>query len=158
TRLAQRYFDLANAEGDPRYVGYAVAALRPWGESEDAPVEVIFTRGLLRQYRHDFAGALKDFALALARDREHIGAHAWRAAIFMVQADYPAAARECAALSELASELMSTGCLAYVDATTGRTRDAYQRLAGALEDRPDAPAEMRLWTLTRLAEMAWRLG
>ncbi|HET7199564.1 MAG TPA: hypothetical protein VFI80_01955, partial [Burkholderiales bacterium] len=29
-RLAERYFDLANAQGDPRYVGYAQAALRPW--------------------------------------------------------------------------------------------------------------------------------
>src|SRR5262245_26052567 len=29
-RLAERYFALANAEGDPRYVGYAQAALKPW--------------------------------------------------------------------------------------------------------------------------------
>ncbi len=156
-RLAQRYFDLAMAEGDPRYVGYAEAALRPW-PGDDAPAEILFTRGLLRQYRHDFAGALKDFERALERDREHLAAHAWRAAIFMVQADYSAAARECAALTEIASELMSTGCFAYVDATIGKTRGAYLRLAAALERRPDAPAETRLWSLTRLAEMAWRLG
>ena len=29
-RLARRYFDLAMAQGDPRYVGYADAALRRW--------------------------------------------------------------------------------------------------------------------------------
>jgi Tfp pilus assembly protein PilF len=157
TRLAQRYFDLATAEGDPRYVGYAEAALRPW-PGDDAPAEILFTRGLLRQYRHDFSGGLKDFARALERDPAHVDARAWRAAIFMVQADYAAAARECAALSEHASELMAAGCLAYVEATTGKTREAYQRLGAALERRPDAPAETRLWTLTRLAEMAWRLG
>jgi len=157
TRVAQRYFDLANAEGDPRYVGYATAALRPW-PSDDAPAEVLFTRGLLRQYRHDFANALQDFGLALAADPDHLGAHAWRAAIFMVQADYRAAAHECAALTEIASELMSTGCLAYIDATTGKTSGAYARLSAALERRPNASAETRLWTLTRLAEMAWRLG
>lgn len=157
TRLAQRYFDLANAEGDPRYVGYAEAALRPW-PGDDAPAEVLFTRGLLRQYRHDFAAALKDFESALARDPQHVGARAWRAAIFMVQADYAAAARECAALSEIASELMGTGCSAYVEATTGKTRDAYRSLAAALARRPGSSAEARLWTLTRLAEMAWRLG
>jgi hypothetical protein len=157
TRLAQRYFDLAGAQGDPRYIGYADAALRPW-PGDDAPVEVLFTRGLLRQYRHDFSGALRDFQLAAERDREHVGARAWRAAIFMVQADYRAAARECAALTEIASELMSTGCLAYIDATTGRTRGAYERLSAALARRPDAAPEARLWTLTRLAEMAWRLG
>jgi len=157
TRLAQRYFDLANAEGDPRYVGYATAALKPW-PGDQAPAEVLFTRGLLRQYRHDFARALQDFELALAQEPAHVGAHAWRAAIFMVQADYRAAARECAALTEIASELMSSGCLAYIEATTGRTRGGYLRLSAALERRPDASAETRLWTLTRLAEMAWRLG
>jgi Tfp pilus assembly protein PilF len=157
TRLAQRYFDLAAAEGDPRYVGYAEAALRPW-PGDEAPAEILFTRGLLRQYRHDFSGGLKDFARALERDPAHVDARAWRAAIFMVQADYAAAMRECAALGEHASELMAAGCLAYVEATTGKTREAYQRLAAALARRPDAPAETRLWTLTRLAEMAWRLG
>lgn len=157
TRLAQRYFDLANADGDPRYVGYAEAALRPW-RGDDAPAEVLFTRGLLKQYRHDFAGGMKDFAGAIDRDPGHLGAHAWRAAIFMVQADYAAAARECAVLGELASELISTGCRSYVDATTGKTREAYARLAAALERRRDAAPETRLWTLTRLAEMAWRLG
>ena len=157
TQLAQRYFDLANAEGDPRYVGYAEAALRPW-PGDDAPAEILFTRGLLRQYRHEFAAALQDFDRALAREPGHVGARAWRAAIFMVQADYRAAARECAALTEIASELMSTGCLAYVDATNGKTQGAYLRLSAALARRPDASAEARLWTLTRLAEMAWRLG
>ena len=158
TRLAQTYFDLANAEGDPRYVGYASAALKPWEGSDAAPAEVLFTRGLLRQYRHDFAAALKDFAGAIEREPGHVGAHAWRAAIFMVQADYRAAERECAALTEIASELMSTGCLAYIDATTGKTSGAYNRLSAALERRPNASAAARLWTLTRLAEMAWRLG
>src|SRR5438128_546974 len=28
--LAKRYFELAAAEGDPRYIGYAEAAVRPW--------------------------------------------------------------------------------------------------------------------------------
>jgi Tfp pilus assembly protein PilF len=155
--LAQRYFDLAMAEGDPRYVGYAEAALRPW-PGDDAPAEILFTRGLLRQYRHDFARGLKDFERALQRDPGYVDARAWRAAIFMVQADYAAAARECAALQGYASELNATGCLAYVEATTGKTRAAYDRLSAALERQPNASAGTRLWTQTRLAEMAWRLG
>jgi hypothetical protein len=154
--LAERYFELAAAEGDPRYIGYGVAALRPW-QTDDAPVEVLFARGLLRQYRHDFGGALKDFALTLQSDPAHAGAHAWRAAILMVQADYPAAARECAALSELASELRAAGCSSYVDATTGKTRAAYEHLTETLGRHPETQPELRLWVLTRLAEMAWRL-
>jgi Tfp pilus assembly protein PilF len=153
--LARRYFELAMAEGDARYVGYAEAALRPVKVEESA--EALLVRGLLRQFRHDFDGALGDFASALQMDPAHVGARAWRAAVFMVKADYPAAARECERLAEHASELLATGCQAYVDATTGKTRAAYDRLRSALAERPDAGREARVWTLTRLAEMAWRL-
>jgi Tfp pilus assembly protein PilF len=101
---------------------------------------------------------MKDFERALQREPGHVDARAWRAAIFMVQADYAAAARECTALRGYASELTATGCLAYVEATTGKTRAAYERLSAALERQPNASAGTRLWTQTRLAEMAWRLG
>jgi Tfp pilus assembly protein PilF len=153
--LARRYFELAVADGDPRFVGYAEAALRA-SRSEDA--EALFVRGLLRQYRHDFDGALQDFEAALQKEPGHVGARAWRAAVFMVKADYAAAARECGLLADYASELLATGCQAYVDATTGKTRAAYEQLSAALGERPDAGRDARLWTLTRLAEMAWRLG
>ena len=154
--LAQRYFELAAAEGDPRYIGYGVAALRPW-QTDDAPAEVLYARGLLRQYRHDFEGALKDFALTLRAAPDHAGAHSWRAAILMVQADYAGAAAECGSLQSMASELRALGCSTYVEATTGKTRAAYQRLTEGLKRHPDIAPELRLWILTRLAEMAWRL-
>jgi Tfp pilus assembly protein PilF len=154
--LAQRYFEMAGAEGDPRYVGYAQAALRPWSGA-DAPAEVLFMRGLLRQYRHDFDGALEDLARVLQRDPAHAGAHSWRAAIFMVRADYGAAARECTALASQGETLGPAGCSAYVETTTGKTKSAFERLSEALHRHPESSAELRLWTLTRLAEMAWRL-
>src|SRR6185503_11887168 len=98
--LARRYFELAMAQGDPRYVGYAEAALR--SAQHDAPAETLFVHGLLKQYRHDFPGALADLQAALARDPELVGAHSWRAAIFLVGADYGAARDECRALERLA--------------------------------------------------------
>ena len=155
--LARRYFGLALAEGDPRYVGYAMAALVPLAGADGASAEILVLRALLRQYRHDFDGALADLALAVQRNPQNEEAHAWRAAIYMVRADYPAAARECAALVPLADELQATGCGAYVEATTGRTRAAYARLLGALERAPRASASARLWAYTRLAEMSARL-
>lgn len=152
--LAQRYFALAHAEGDPRYVGYAEAALRPW-PSADAPAGVLFARALLRQYRHDFDGALADLGRAQALEPARDEVRAWRAAIFMVRADHAAAARECDAL---APGLQAQGCKAYVAASTGDTRGAYERLAAALREAREAGPNARLWTLTRLAEMAARLG
>ena len=156
--LAGRYFELAMAEGDPRYVGYAEAALRPWLKKEAVPSGLLVVRALLRQYRHDFSGALRDLSSALSADPANVEAHAWRAAIFMVQARYPEARAECAALAPDTSELFSAGCFAYVDATTGRTKDAYGKLASVLQDHPGASAGSKLWNLTRLAEMARRIG
>lgn len=156
--LARRYFDLAMAEGDPRYVGYAEAALRSWASGNPTPPRLRVIRALLKQYKHDFPGALEDLAAALAADPTDVEAHAWRAAIFMVQARYAEARAECTALAPHASDLHATGCLAYVDATTGKTRAAYDRLAAALQRQPGASPESRLWNLTRLAEMARRLG
>lgn len=156
--LARRYFLLAQAQGDPRYVGYAEAALAPWREDAAAPAPILLQRALTRQYRHDFDGALADLALALQRDPQLAEAHAWRAALAMVRADYAAAARECAALAAFDDPLQAQGCSAYVEAATGGTRTAYARLSAALERAPRADPGQRLWTLTRLAEMAARLG
>lgn len=156
--LARRYFALAQAEGDPRYVGYAEAALAPWRGDAAAPAQVLLLRALLRQYRHDFDGALADLALALQRDPQLAEARAWRAALHMVRADYAAAARECAALAAFDDPLQAEGCSAYVEAATGGTRPAYARLGAALERSPRSDPGQRLWVLTRLAEMAARLG
>ena len=156
-QLARRYFDLAMAQGDPRYVGYADAALRPWYAVAGNNASILIARGLLRQYRHDFDGALEDLEAAAKSDPRDPEPHAWRAAIYMVRADYPAARSECAALADRSSELHATGCTAYVDATTGKARAAYQTLAGALARSPDTTPGLRLWVLTRLAEIAWRL-
>lgn len=156
--LARRYFDLAMAEGDPRYVGYAAAVLQPWPETVAAPVETLVLHGMLRQYRHDFARAMADFDLALQSDPANTEARAWRAAIMMVRADYVAARRECALLAEHATELHATACVSYIEATTGNARAAYKRLAAALARRADVDPAFRVWILTRLAEMAWRFG
>lgn len=155
--LARRYFGLAMAQGDPRFVGYAQAALQRWAGAQ-APTEILLVRAMLRQYRHDFEGALGDLALAAQVEPENAEVHAWRAAIFMVRADYAQAAGACAALAALEDSLPAVGCSAYVEATTGRTRAAYDWLRAALEDRPDADEGERLWAHTRLAEMADRLG
>lgn len=156
--LARRYFELAMEEGDPRYVGYAEAALRAWPEAAGAPGEILVLHGMLRQYRHDFARAMADFDLALRADPDNTEAHAWRAAIFMVQADYAGARRECGLLARTATELHATACRAYVDATTGRARSAHAELAAALAKRDDIAPGFHVWIQTRLAEMAWRAG
>lgn len=152
-RLAQRYFDLAMARGDPRYVGYAEAVVARFGEP--LPASLRFTRGLLRQYRHDFDGALADFAAAAALDPDLAAAHAWRGAIFLVQADYAAARNECEALRRLGRDTLLGACIGLVQAYGGQLEAGYRSLQKALAASGDA--DNRLWLLTRLGEVAaWR--
>lgn len=153
SRLAQRYFDLAMARGDPRYVGYAEAVIARFPEPLPASLRAI--RGLLRQYRHDFGGALEDFAGALALDPDLAAAHAWRAAIYLVQADYAAARRECGRLQTLGRRTLFGGCVGLVQAYGGQLEAGYNALQEALAGTRDA--DNRLWLLTRLGEVAaWR--
>lgn len=152
-QLAQRYYDLAIARGDPRYIGYAEAIVGRF--SGALPPSLLTTRGMLRQYRHDFDAALGDFAAALALDPEFASAHAWRAAIYLVQADYAAASKECDALQRLRRPVLLGGCSGLVQAYSGQMEKAYQTLQQALVASSDA--DHRLWLLTRLGEVAaWR--
>ncbi|MGP1679639.1 MAG: hypothetical protein ACTS6J_21110 [Burkholderiales bacterium] len=156
--LGRRYFDLASAEGDPRYVGYAEAAIRPWTQAAEPPTEVLLMRALLRQYRHEFDAALADLAQAAERDPANAEIWSWRSAILLVQADYAGARAACARLAPLASALLATSCNAIIDERTGKAEQAYAELSKALAQRPEADPELRLWIETRLAETAQQLG
>ncbi|WP_296510311.1 hypothetical protein [Rhodoferax sp.] len=148
--LAQRYIDLATARGDPRYIGYADALLRRFTQPFSA--ELFTVRGVTRQYRHDFQGGLQDFAQALKLDPEYAEAHAWRGAIYLVQADYPAANKECSALKGLGREALHGACQGLAQAYAGELGMGYQTLLKTLDGtRSDAS---RLWLLTRLGELA----
>ncbi len=152
--LAQAYFDTAQARGDPRFIGYADAVVSPFDPKMS--VDLLVIRGMLRQYRHDFDGALGDFAAALAQDPERAGAHAWRGAIYLVLAQYDKARKECAALLELQRPVLQGGCTALVQAYTGQLSSAYATLQTTLAlARYD---DQRLWLLTRLGEVSAWLG
>lgn len=149
-QLAERYFDLALERGDPRYAGYAEAALvRAKGEPA---AEWLTLRGALRQYRHDFAGAMQDFQAALAKDPAHAQAHAWRGAVHLVQAETERAQRECAALRRLDRPALAGACEGLALAYSGRL-DAASRTLGQAVATASSP-QQRSWLLTRLAEVA----
>lgn len=155
--IARRYFDMAMAQGDPRYVGYATAAIGPLDQLAPTNAGYWLIKGQLQQYSHDFPGALQSLRKASELDPQAPEPVAWRAAIDMVQARYDQALGECTRLVPLAHALYAQSCTAYVQATTGHLRAAYDALERNLADAPDVPAELKLWVRTRLAEMAIRL-
>ena len=166
-QLARSYFDLASAEGDPRYVGYAEAALRPWTTLPEPPTDVMLMRALIRQYRHDFGPALRDLDAVLSAEPGNTEALQWQFALHLVQADYAAARQRCTVLAPLTTPLAATACTAILDGINGQSRQAYARLAAALALRTSTgtgtaagaiDADYRQWLLTRLGEMALRAG
>ncbi len=158
--VARRYFSLAMAEGDPRYAGYALAAL---GSTPPAGADGRYwlSKGMVQQYTHDFAGALASLARAAEMGPPSPEPYAWRAAIFMVQARYDDAKAECQRMAPLTSPLTAAGCIAYVRASKGELAAAFEQLKAALDTsrstKPAESPELLLWQLTRLAEMSWRL-
>ncbi len=163
--IAKRYFDLSMAQGDPRYVGYASAALTPLDKAAPAGNPSLTAsywqiKGMLQQYSHNFDGALASLDKASLADPKSPEAMAWRAAIQMVQANYAKAQAECDALKPLTTPLFSTGCSQYVLAHSGGAaglQNAFDTLKAAVKAEPAVPQELLLWELTRLAEMAIRL-
>lgn len=155
--IARRYFDLAMAQGDPRYVGYASATIGPLERTAANSAAYWLTKGLIQQYSHDFDGALRSLQKASELDPQDSDPIAWRAAIHMVQARYAEALGECTRIVPLAHPLYAQGCTAYVEATTGHLRAAYEALGRELAEAGNVPPELALWVRTRLAEMAIRL-
>lgn len=156
-QLASRYVEEAGTEGDPRYVGYAQAALAPWWTQADPPLDVRVQRAVLRQYGHEFDAALADLSAVAAADPRHAEARSWQVAIQLVRADYPAARQACEQLAALAETLVGVACQAQVDALTGRAGPAAEALRAALRAAGAEPT-LRLWALTRLAEIEVQRG
>ena len=157
-KVASAYYALAGAEGDPRYIGYAEAALAPWAADQNAPADILYMRGKLLQWRHEYAPALELFARALQREPGHYETLSGRSAVLTVLADYAAARRDCETMREREKELYWSSCLAYIDGQTGKADAAERQLADLLARDAGNSPEGQLWLLTRMADLATRLG
>jgi tetratricopeptide (TPR) repeat protein len=156
TTLAQRYIALGRSETDPRYLGYAQAALAPWWWLSAPPAQVRMLRATLLQSTHQFPSAMDDLNAVLATDPGNAQAWLTRATVQTVQGDYANATASCAHLSSQSTELVTVTCIANIGAVTGRALKSEQLLDLTLERSTNAPAGLQVWALTLLAEMAQR--
>jgi hypothetical protein len=157
-RLAEHYLELGRATGDPRYAGYAQAALGPWWNLEHPPQQVLVLRATLRQRMHQFDAALADLVTVLSVNPRNVQARLTRATVLQVQGAYGRAREECRALQHLTRELVWETCLANVDGATGRLHESYAQLHTVFDNHPNGQPAVRSWALTSLAEMAARAG
>jgi len=156
--VARAWIELGRRESDPRYYGYAQAALAPWWHASAPPAEVRLLRAVLLQTNHRFGEALADLD-ALTRAAPG-NAQAWltRATVQTVRADYSGALRSCGRVSALADSLVSTACLANVASLTGRLAASERLLALTFARSGTTDAALTAWVQTMLAEMAVRRG
>ncbi|MDN2701059.1 MULTISPECIES: hypothetical protein [unclassified Janthinobacterium] len=158
TSLAQRYIALARSETDPRYLGYAQAALAPWWRQAAPPVPVRLLRATILQSTHHFGPALQDLDAVIAQQPQNGQAWLTRATVLTVQGDYAQATASCARLSALTTQLVTVTCLASIASVTGRAASSERLLDLTLQRSAGAAPELDSWAATLLAEMATRRG
>jgi tetratricopeptide (TPR) repeat protein len=156
--VASAYIALGQSEGDPRYEGYAQAALAPWWDLAEPPVPVLILRAVLKQRRHDFEAALADLEHVLARQPGHPQALLAKATILGVQGKPAQALESCAELAGAVEALVEAACAASAHDLSGRARDGYRMLQDARRRSPGAEPILQVWAQTILGELAEQLG
>jgi tetratricopeptide (TPR) repeat protein len=157
-RLARRHIEQGRATSDPRFFGYARAALSYWWDANDAPVEILVLRATLHQNQHRFDQALADLNLALKRAPQHGQARLTKAVVLQVRGEFDAALQECRALGLRAELIVTTTCIASVQSLNGDLAGSYTRLISMSKQMPSQSPALRAWVLSYLADMAARLG
>ncbi len=154
---AGRYLELGQGQSDPRYYGYAEAALAPWWGLPDPPADVLLLRAAIRQSRHEFDAALQDLSRLLEQDPRDPQAWLMQAVIFIVRADYPAARQACESLARLRRAFLAFSCLGSLASLSGQAEGGYDLLALAKAQSQGASEPERVRLETLLGKTAERL-
>ena len=156
---ARAALELNRREEDPRYLGYAEAALAPWWALPQAPPEVVLLRASLRLARMDHAQAEQDLrGLIDSPAPEGHAARITRAGLRLLQGDPDAAQADCLAAQAFVGSLVAVTCTAAARGLRGDTAQALEALDAALLRSADAPVSAELWGRAVAAELAQRLG
>ena len=127
-RLAGHYLQIGKRESDPRFFGYARAALRPWWGRPDPPAEVLRLRAKLQERDHLYKDAIADQRKLLERDPEDVQALIEVANLYWVQGEYDEARAACGRLEAFAGPIPVLLCRTQIQATTGEAEEAYAAL------------------------------
>lgn len=157
-RFARAAMELSRIEGDPRYVGQAQAALAPWWNQADPPLDVRVMRAVIRSNQHGFGDALADLDAALSRDPQHGQALLTKANVATVTGRFDEARKTCMRLLPIGGDRLTAACLAAPVSLSGNAASAYALLNRAYGDGRGVTGDERSWMLTQLAEIAARRG
>jgi len=156
-QFARSCIERSRTDADPRFLGRAQAALSPWWNSPQPPIDVLVLRATLKQSQHDFTNALADLSLAARLAPNNPQVWLTRATILTVLGDYAGARQACLSLAQLAPGLIALTAIANVTALNGGAERACSLLQSTLAANPSASADEKNWGLTALAESSGRL-
>lgn len=156
--LARSHIERARETDDPRFLGYAEGALRPWWNEPAPPAAVRLLRATLLQSRHRFDEALRDLDAVLTAHPDDPQARLTRATILRVRGRADAAAADCAALAGRAADFVTQLCLASALGLAGALPQAAAALDALAPANGAQPPGVRAWFFAEYAEAAERLG
>jgi hypothetical protein len=156
-KLAQAYYQKSRRESDPRYLGYAQAALARWWDVADAPNSVLLARASILQSGHAFERALADLDRVIAHG-DNAQALLVRATVQTVRGNYDAARADCAALRGLTADVVALGCAAGLEALTSNHSQAKAALEYGLENLAGDQGDVQAWLHSLMAELLHRQG
>lgn len=157
-RIADHYVGLGKSNGDPRYFGYARAAIAPWWSSRSAAPETLRVRAKLKETDHEYRAALADLQALLEQSPDDPQAWVDVANIHRVLGEYDAAYEACDRLGDPADSVPALVARAPVMAVTGQAEAAYDLLTGSIARLKQEHEAVVPWALTVAAETARALG
>lgn len=156
-RVARELLAKAREQGDARYAGQALAALRPWEPmSGRTPAPVLVMHADISQFLHDFAGAEASLRLALAQVPRDAQAWLMLATVQRVRGKLREADASCRSVAQAGQSVHAIACLAENAALRGDTEGARRALDDLLNQfalRSPAQAGTRQWLWTTMAEV-----
>ncbi|MBI3308811.1 MAG: tetratricopeptide repeat protein [Candidatus Melainabacteria bacterium] len=159
--FAKYCIELGRSESDPRYIGYAEAALKNWLKKPNPPSDVLVLEAIIKQYNHNFKSSLEYLSKALNTDPQNSQAWITKAQIHTTLGEYEEAKKSCAHLLRLTNQLVSVSCISNAASLNGEAEKSYMLLNQILSDAKELPlisSNEKLWGLTLLSDIAARLG
>lgn len=159
SHLAQRYIELSRRYGDPRYLGYAQAAVKTWWQQDNPPADVLLIRATIQQSQHEFEASLQDLDKLTHSQPNNPQLWLTRATIHQVQGKYALARQECARLLLLAPGLIAQACMAETNSLSGQDQAGASNFT-QLEQayRSTLETDSKGWVASIIADMAERAG
>ena len=155
-QLARQDISVARQTGDTRYWGRAQAALAPWWDRADAPVELAVLQATVQGGRHEFAVSRAVLTTALARTPSYAQGWLNLASLERLSARYAESLAACEAVARAGQALYAQACRFETKSLQGEHALAVQGLKDLLSQAGDAG--QRAWLLSLLAESEERAG